>query len=148
MNTRAQRRTIGRQIKEAEGVQAADTVKSGEYKETVTETTKKQCDNRDEITVSLNTETVEPPATGRAEFPALAASGAVFSEVSGTESDSAAAAMSNTDIPVKRLPEVSSTETNPVSGEEEITVGEGNVMMEENSDAVMMETEQVAFKTH
>ncbi|GAA6073310.1 uncharacterized [Tachysurus ichikawai] len=90
---------------------------------------------------------VEPPATGGVELPALAANGAIFPEVSETESDSAAAAMSNTDIPVKKLPEVSSTETNPVSGEEEINVVEGNVMMEENSDAVMMETDQVTFKT-
>ncbi|KAF7690004.1 hypothetical protein HF521_011808 [Silurus meridionalis] len=119
----------------------------------------------------------DPPATGGADFPALAASGAVFPEASGSESDSAVAAMSNTDIPVEKLSEVSSTETNPVSGGEvintgctestgqteisaqdsnteldtndmmvhtqEITVGVGNVMMDEITDTVMMETEQV-----
>ncbi|KAK2869640.1 hypothetical protein Q7C36_001511 [Tachysurus vachellii] len=92
----------------------------------VTDNTKKPCDNKDENTMSLNTEMVEPPATGRAEFPALAASSVVFLEVSRTESDSTAAAMSNTDIPVEKLPEVSSTENNPVSGEEEITEGKRN----------------------
>ncbi|KAK2860007.1 hypothetical protein Q7C36_004173 [Tachysurus vachellii] len=105
----------------------------------------------------------------------------VVLEMSGTESGSVAAAMSNTDIHVEKRADVSNTETNPVSGEvvintgctestgqaeisvhdsntelhtedvifntQEITVGEGNVLMEENSDSVMMETEQVAFKT-
>ncbi|GAA6080536.1 uncharacterized protein LOC108179569, partial [Tachysurus ichikawai] len=129
--------------------------------------------------VAGGTETVEPPVKHGADFPAV--SSAVSPEVSGTESGSAVAAMSNTDIHVEKRAEVSITNTNPVSGEvvintgctestvqaeisahnsnteldsedvmvntQEITVGEGNVMMEENSDSVMMETEQVAFKT-
>ncbi|KAF7706903.1 hypothetical protein HF521_020157 [Silurus meridionalis] len=63
------------------------------------------------------------PATGGANFPALAASGAVFPDASGSESDRAAAAMSNNNIPVGKLPEVLSTETKPVCGEEVINTG-------------------------
>ncbi|KAK2864777.1 hypothetical protein Q7C36_003931 [Tachysurus vachellii] len=66
---------------------------------------------------------VEPPVKSRADFPALAVSSAVVPEGSGTESDSAAAVMSNTDIHVEKRAEVSNTETNPVSGEVVINTG-------------------------
>ncbi|GAA6075545.1 uncharacterized protein LOC108179569 [Tachysurus ichikawai] len=73
--------------------------------------------------VAAGSETVEPPVKRGADFPAPAVSSAVAPERSGTESDSAVAAMSNTDIHVEKRAEVSITETNPVSGEVVINTG-------------------------